>query len=321
MLARLAEELPTGQDWLYEPKWDGFRALVEIREHGAVVYSRNGHRLEGVFPDVAAAAVATLPPGCLVDGELVSPAPTGGVSFDGLLRRLSHRGGRPAAVVAFDLLELDAIDVTNRPFAERRRLLVGASASHPLVEVTPQTADLEEARAWLEESDLPGVEGVVAKRAGDPYRPGRRGWVKVKRRRTVDCVVGGFRGGRLLLGLYDRGGLLHHVGETVALSPEAWATAEPVLTLAGRAFTGRPAGLGRWEASRYDAWTECLPTAVCEVSYTQLEGGRFRHAVRLVRWRPDRDPRTCSRGQLSPDVRSSVGRTDPECPGAERWIR
>jgi ATP-dependent DNA ligase len=305
MLARLADVLPAGAGWLYEPKWDGFRARVEVGSGAAAIHSRNGHRLDGVFADVAAAAAAALPAGCAVDGELVSPVAGGGVGFEGLLHRLGHRAGHPAALVVFDLLSLDATGVIHLPLSERRRLLEGAIVPHPLVEPTAQTADLEEARCWLEDCDLPGLEGVVAKRAGDPYRPGSRGWVKVKRRRTVDCVVGGFRGARLLLGLYDGDGLLHHVGETVTLTPAVWAGATPILGREGRAFTGRPPGLGRWEASRYDEWTECVGAAVCEVSYTLLEAGRFRHPVRFVRWRPDRDPVSCRREQVLPaDVRA-----------------
>jgi ATP-dependent DNA ligase len=299
MLARLADALPTGPGWVYEPKWDGFRALVEVGQGRAAIHSRNGHLLNGAFTDVAAAVAAALPARCLVDGELVSPLDGAGVSFEGLLRRLAHRAA-PAGLVLFDLLELDGTDLTGQPLMERRRKLQAALGPHPLLELGPQTSDPLEARTWLDECELPGVEGVVAKRATDPYRPRSRGWVKVKRRRTADCVVGGHRGGRLLLGLYDGAGVLHHVGETATLSSPVWATALPVLACEGRAFTGRPPGLGRWEASRYDDWTECLPLAVCEVSYTQLEHARFRHQVRFVRWRPDRDPASCTRDQLEP---------------------
>ena len=279
MLARLAEELPAGPGWLYEPKWDGFRAIVEVGQGKAAIHSRNGHRLDGAFRDVGAATAAALPAGCVVDGELVSPLAGGGLRFEGLLRRMARRDATPAALILFDLLAVDGTAVTGRPLVERRRQLETVLAPHALVTLTPQTADPIEARAWLSDCDLPGVEGVVANRATDPYRPGSRGWVKMKRRRTADCVVGGFRSGRLLLGLYDGEGLLHHVGETVTLPPAVWAEALPVVASTGRAFTGRPPALGRWEASRYDEWTECRPAAVCEVSYTQLEGGRFRHAV------------------------------------------
>ena len=259
MLARLAEDLPEGSGWLYEPKWDGFRAIAEVGEAGVAIHSRNGHRLDAVFPDVAVAIAEAFPCGCVVDGELVSRLAGGGISFEGLLRRLGGRHDRPATLVPFDLLALDGTEVTHLPLVERRRLLENSVSPHALVELTVQTDDLEEARAWLADSDLPGVEGVVAKRAGDPYRPGARRWVKVKRRRTVDCVVGGFRGGRLLLGLYDGAGLLHHVGETVTLPPAVWAAALPVLATEGSAFTGRPPGLGRWEASRYTSGRSACP--------------------------------------------------------------
>jgi ATP-dependent DNA ligase len=249
---------------------------------------------------VATAALGALPDRCTVDGELICPVADGGLSFEALLGRMSRRlGGEPAGLMVFDLLVLDGEDLMGLPFAERRRRLEAVVTEGGRIAITPQSEDPAVARAWLDDCDVQGVEGVVAKRGGDPYRPGHRGWVKVKRRRTVECVVGGFRGGRLMLGLHDEQGLLHHVGETVPLPPRVWAGVESTLAVArGAAFTGRPPGVGRWEGDRYEEWTECLPRAVCEVAYTQLDGGRFRHAVRFVRWRPDREPSSCLRDQL-----------------------
>jgi ATP-dependent DNA ligase len=210
MLARLAEDLPTGDGWLYEPKWDGFRALVHRRGARAEVVSRHGRSLTVAFEDVAEAAADALPDGCVVDGELVAPV-EGGVLFDGLLRRLSGGGaadGTPAALIAFDLLQVGGADVTARPLSERRRALEALVLASGRVVVNLQTSDVHEAQAWLEGGALTGVEGVVAKRTSGRYQPGQRGWVKVKE--ASDC-----RGGRGRIPRHSRApGAVRRGGET-----------------------------------------------------------------------------------------------------------
>jgi ATP-dependent DNA ligase len=304
MLARLAEGLPTGDGWLYEPKWDGFRALVHRRGTRAEVVSRHGRSLTVAFADVAAAAADALPDGCVVDGELVAPV-EGGVLFDGLLRRLSGGGSAastPAALIAFDLLQVGGDDVMARPLSERRRALEALLPASGRMVVNLQTPDVHEAQAWLDGGALTGVEGVVAKRTSGRYQPGQRGCVKVKRHRTAEVVVGGFRGTRVLLGLYDAEGRLHHVGETVSLGLGELARMATGLSRVqtGETFTGRPPGVGRHQHDRLDGWVEVRPEVVVEVSYTLLDQGgrRFRHAVRLLRLRPDREPASCTKEQL-----------------------
>lgn len=328
MLARLARELPP-RALLYEPKWDGFRCLAFV-EGGAVdLRSRHGRPLTRYFPEIAA-ALAGLPRPAVLDGELVVPR-AGGLAFEPLLARLHPSPSRvarlardtPAALVAFDLLAEGDEDLTSRPLRERRPRLAALLAGAPgSLRVTPSTRDPAAARAWLEAPPASGVDGVVAKDLGSVYAPGRRGWIKVKRERTADCVVGGFRTyagaplvASLLLGLWDAGGRLVHVGVSssfgegdrralherfrplaVPLAGHPWEHgfnlgASPVGRLAGSA--------GRWDPALMSLdWTAVAPARVVEVAYDRLDGLRFRHPARLVRFRPDRDPRSCALDQL-----------------------
>jgi ATP-dependent DNA ligase len=330
MLARLARELPVGP-LAYEPKWDGFRALAFLDGGRVDLRSRHGRPFARYFPEVCR-ALAALPGAAALDGELVVPGPDG-LRFEPLLARLHPSASRvarlseetPAALVAFDLLAEGDLDLRPRPFAERRarleRLLAGAPRS---VRLTPATADLAEARAWLDRPPGSGIDGVVAKGLDRPYAPGQRGWVKVKRERTADVVVAGFRAfagapevASLLLGLWDGAGRLVHVGvassfpgatrralfaglapRAVPLAGHPWERgfnlgASPVGRLAGSA--------GRWDPATMSLdWTALAPERVAEVGYDQLDGLRFRHPARLVRWRPDRDPRSCALEQLAP---------------------
>ncbi|MFL5925096.1 MAG: ATP-dependent DNA ligase [Gaiellaceae bacterium] len=324
MLARLARELPVG-DYLYEPKWDGFRCLA-FREGGEVdLRSRNGRPLARYFPEVVE-ALLVLPEGRFVlDGELVV-AGEDALDFLALMARLHPAASRverlreetPASFVAFDLVAAGGEDLAERPFAQRRaRLeqLVGLVA--PPLALTPVTADVKVARAWLDR-----FEGVVAKHRELRYEPGRRVMVKVKHERTADCVVAGFRWlverplpSSLLLGLYDDGGELRHVGVAAGFSealrrelldrlaplavPLEGHTWEQGFRLPGSP-TGRLKGsAGSWIPGEMEQdWVPVAPELVAEVAYDQLDGHRFRHAGRFQRWRPDRDAQSCRVDQL-----------------------
>jgi ATP-dependent DNA ligase len=330
MLARLSRELPEG-DWVYEPKWDGFRCLAFRASGGEIdLRSRNQRPLARYFPELVE-ALRALPRAAVLDGELVIVGPRG-FDFPGLLARVHPASSRvaklsretPASFVAFDLLAEGEEDVRPRPFAERRgRLERLLAAAPPLVTLTPATDDPAIAREWLEGFHGAGVDGVVAKRRDLPYEPGRRTMVKVKRERTVDCVVAGLRTfwgepvvASLLLGLWDGPGALRHVGVASSF-PERerralFAALAPLaVPLEGhpweRGFnvanspTGRLAGsAGRWDPREMGLdWTPLAPDRVAEVGFDRLDDLRFRHPARLVRWRPDRDARSCRLEQLS----------------------
>jgi ATP-dependent DNA ligase len=330
MLARLSHELPEG-DYVYEPKWDGFRCLAFSAPAGEIeLRSRNQRPLARYFPELVE-ALRALPRAAVLDGEIVIAGPSG-FDFPALLARLHPSPSRvarlsretPASFVAFDLLADGEEDLRPQPFDERRRRLEAllAGAKSPL-HLTPATRDPAVARAWLERFHGAGIDGVVAKRRDLRYEPGRRVMVKVKRERTADCVVAGLRTyagepavASLLLGLWDAGGALRHVGVAStfrerdrgalldALAPLAvpleghpW---ERGLNLTGGA-TGRLAGAaGRWDPRVMDLdWTPLAPERVAEVAFDRLDGLRFRHPARLVRWRPDRDARSCTLDQLA----------------------
>ena len=333
MLAASADALPTGDGWLYEPKWDGFRAIV-FRGAGAddvFIQSRELRPLDRYFPELHAAFLAQLPAGCVLDGEIVIVTAQG-LDFDALQLRLHPAASRvemlakttPAAFVAFDLLAVDGRDTRTVAQAERRGLLertLGRAA--PPVYLTPVTRDRETARLWLEEFEGAGLDGVIAKAAGGTYQPGKRAMIKVKHARTADCVVAGFRWhksgtdavGSLLLGLYDEQGTLHHVGVTSAfpmatrrrlvgelaplrrnaLDHHPWR--EWASPDAG-GFVRMPGGQSRWSAGKDLSWEPLRIERVCEVKYDHLQGRRFRHAALFLRWRPDKRPAECRYDQL-----------------------
>jgi ATP-dependent DNA ligase len=331
MLAKLAESLPAGR-FLYEPKWDGFRALV-FRGAGDEVFiqSRDLRPLDRYFPELHEAFLRLLPPGCVVDGEIVIAGPLG-LDFDALQLRLHPAASRvarlaaesPAAFVAFDLLAADGEDLRGQPQTERRarleRLMVNAPS--PL-HLTPMTRDVGLAAEWLARFEGAGLDGVVAKPESGLYQPGRRAMIKVKHARTADCVVAGFRWhksggdavGSLLLGLFDDAGVLHHVGITSAftmavrrklaseLAPLRERAAEhhpwrdwksPDAHLSARL----PGGQSRWSAGKDLSWEPLRIERVCEVRYDHLQGDRFRHATIFVRWRADKQPADCRYDQL-----------------------
>jgi ATP-dependent DNA ligase len=332
MLAKLASELPPGEGWLFEPKWDGFRALV-FRDGGDVfVQSRDGRPLDRYFPELAPALRDNLPERCVVDGEVVIVGPRG-LEFEALQLRLHPAASRvkklaaetPAAFVAFDLLALGDRDVRTAPQAERRTLLEQAlRGARAPVHLTPCTRDRAQAAEWFHRFEGAGLDGVMAKHESTTYQPGKRVMVKVKHARTADCVVAGFRwhkGGKgtrvgsLLLGLYDDRGELHHVGVTssftLAKRAQLAQELEPLRESAMAAHPWKewalamdsaavrmPGGQSRWSAGKDLSWEPLRIERVCEVRYDHLQGDRFRHATTFVRWRPDRKPSDCRYDQL-----------------------
>ena len=322
MEAVAADTLPAGKEWQYEPKWDGFRCLA-FRDGSRVrIQSKAGKPLERYFPDVVAALAALPATRFVVDGEIVIPV-DGRLSFDELLLRVHPAESRvrklveehPARLVVFDLLadergrSLAALPLTER----RKRLESFAKRYLPpgrAIVLSDATRRIATARSWLADGGAGDLDGVVAKRLDLPYRSGERdGMVKVKRQRSADCVVGGFRYaskgggiGSLLLGLYDGDGLLHHVGFCSSFRAEERkalaARLEPLRTPPG--FTGRaPGGPSRWSTERSAEWEPLAPKLVVEVGYDHVSGGRFRHGTRFLRWRPDKPPRRCTMEQIA----------------------
>ncbi|MBW3535511.1 MAG: ATP-dependent DNA ligase [Gemmatimonadetes bacterium] len=321
MLATLSRQLPVEDGLLYEPKWDGFRCLV-FRDHSTVeLQSKAQKSLTRYFPEVAAAVRALRPPRFALDGELVVPSERG-LSFDALLQRVHPAASRveklaaetPALLLVFDLLATgEKTSLLEAPLERRRpRLQTWAERylgeeSDGTVRLSPATVEREVALEWLEK--LRGVDGVVSKDLDAPYRAGRRdAMVKIKRIRTADCVVGGFRRsstgdgvGSLLLGLFDDEGRLHHVGFTSGLTDaqrvELLDLLEPFVEEPG--FTGRaPGGPSRWSRDGGGAFEPLRPELVVEVAYDHVSGGRFRHGTRFERWRPDKAPRQCTLDQI-----------------------
>jgi ATP-dependent DNA ligase len=328
MEARTEVALPVEPGkWQYEPKWDGFRCLVFKEGEAVELRGKSGKPLGRFFPEIVA-LLAGLPFDRFVaDGELVIE--TGGrLSFDALQMRLHPAESRirklaaetPARLVLFDLLLApDGAALIDRPLSERRRALETFGrevAGKDRLLVTPATRDPGEAERWL--AGYAGTDGVVAKRADRPYESGERTMVKVKRLRTADCVVGGFRYeshsrnvGSLLLGLYDAQGLLDHVGFTATIAEKEQAALTRKLEALREApgFTGRaPGGPSRWSTERSSDWEPVRPELVVEVRFDHVTGDRFRHGTKLLRWRPDKAPRQCTMDQIAPpaDLRSSA---------------
>jgi ATP-dependent DNA ligase len=331
MLAKIAVELPAGPGYLYEPKWDGFRAIVFRDRADLTIQSRDLRPLDRYFPDLHQALLDRLPARCVIDGEIVI-ATARGLDFDALQMRLHPAASRvarlaastPASFVAFDLLSLGNEDLRRKPMTTRRARLERALRDvAPPVYVTPMTLDLRTARAWLARFEGAGLDGVVAKPGAGTYEPGKRAMLKVKHARTADCVVAGFRWhraapsvvGSLLLGLYDDDGQLQHVGVTSSFTMEMRralaAELEPLRKGALATHPWRswaspadgetvqmPGGQSRWSAGKDLSWEPLRLERVCEVTYDHLQGRRFRHAATFLRWRPDRLPRDCRYDQL-----------------------
>jgi ATP-dependent DNA ligase len=330
MLARLVRELPA-DGYLYEPKWDGFRCLVVRDGDELELISRNGRPLARYFPELVVALGTIAPERWVIDGEVLVSVEDR-FDFAALMARLHPAASRvrelaertPAMFVAFDLVTVGREDLSERGFAERRArledLLAGVS---PPIHLTPATDDGVLARRWLDEFQGGGIDGVVAKHRDLPYTPGKRAMLKVKHERTAECVVGGARGSgpplevwSLLLGLYDDDGDLEHIGVASSFSrARRRQLAEELAPLAvpleghpwergfltGGGPMGRLAGAaGRWTPEMTLDWVPLAPERVLEVSYTQLDGRRLRHAAKFARWRPDRDPKSCRLDQFAP---------------------
>jgi ATP-dependent DNA ligase len=332
MLAKPVAQLPEGR-YSFEPKWDGFRTIVFRDGDQIELGSRNERPLTRYFPEVVAAVAAHLPGRCVIDGEIVVPDPAGRrLDFDALLLRIHPAASRvallaeqtPARLVAFDLLALDDVDFTGQPFSRRRAALERALAgARSPVHLTPATTDRDLASSWVGRFEGAGLDGVVAKALDGVYEPDRRVWLKVKQQRTADCVVGGYRLhksgpdaiGSLLLGLFTDDGELASVGVIgafpLAVRRELFTELQPLVTT----FEGHPwdwarqleqAGERAWRGSESSRWNPgkaltfvpLRPERVVEVRYDHLEGRRFRHTAQFVRWRPDRDPRSCTYAQL-----------------------
>lgn len=323
MEALLAAELPTGEGWQYEPKWDGFRCLARRDGDEVTLTSKSNKPLARYFPEVAEMLRGTKDAQFLLDGELIIPAGDA-LSFEALQLRLHPAESRirrlaketPAELMAFDLLELAGKSLADLPLAERRKALERFFARNavPGLQLSPATDSRTTALDWLKR--IGGVlDGVIATRSDQEYRAGERAMIKVKQQRTADCVVGGFRYaekkaevGSLLLGLYDDDGLLHHVGFTSAIP----AKERPALTrdlealIKPPGFTGNaPGGPSRWNTERTTQWQPLKPELVVEVRYDQVTGRRFRHGTSFLRWRPDKDPKQCTFDQVAPELKPS----------------
>jgi ATP-dependent DNA ligase len=331
MLAKLTEALPESGEFLFEPKWDGFRAIVFRGGSDLFIQSRDLRPLDRYFPELHDVLLRELPVGCVLDGEIVIATATG-LDFDALQLRLHPAASRvaklaqatPSSFVAFDLLAADGRDLRGARQDERRdrleRLLADVA---PPIHLTPMTRDRSVAQDWLKRFEGAGLDGVMAKPEAGSYEPGKRAMLKIKHARTADCVVAGFRWhksgtdrvGSLLLGLYDDSGRLHHVGVTSSftmarrkelveeLAPlregaldghpwREWAEA------GAHEMTRMPGGQSRWSAGKDLSWEPLRVERVCEVKYDHMQGDRFRHAATFERWRPDRQPGDCRYDQL-----------------------
>jgi ATP-dependent DNA ligase len=326
MLAKLQPAIPQGNEWLYEPKWDGFRSIAFFDGNEMYLQSRDLKPLNRYFPELAASLAGALPSAAVLDGEVVIMTDHG-LDFDALQMRIHPAASRvnklaaetPASFVAFDVLAIGKDDLRGRPFGERRQLLEGylKDSAAPLF-ITPCTRDYAQAQAWFEAFEGAGLDGVVAKREGDAYQPNQRVMMKIKHLRTVDCVIGGFRWNRgeagksvgsLLLGLYGDDGVLHHVGHTssfkAAEKRELVETLRPYLTEdEGVGFgQGRtPGGPSRWTGDKDLSWVRLRPELVCEVTFDHLQGERFRHAATFKRWHHDKPPTACTFDQIATTV-------------------
>jgi ATP-dependent DNA ligase len=320
MLARASDEIPAGEGWTYEPKWDGFRAIVFRDGDTLEIQSRKQQPLARYFPELVERLKRALPEASVVDGEIIIPGPKG-LDFDALLQRIHPAASRiaklsvetPASFVAFDLLALGREDLSGEPFSQRRQRLVEAMGGRDTEEVfvTPSTDSPEEAARWFERFEGAGLDGVVAKRDELPYAPGERVMAKIKHARTADCVIGGWRKaskgdglGSILLGLYDEDGVLHHVGAVTALDAKRRKELAAMLApLAGGTSFGEgrtPGAPSRWAQGRDTSWNAVSPEIVVEVAFDHLQGDRFRHGAQLLRMRPDKAPRDCTYEQLEP---------------------
>ena len=331
MEARSVEAIPVGEMWQYEPKWDGFRCLLARDVQAVAMYSKSGQDQSRYFPEVVAATLALREKIFTLDGEIVVPM-SGQFSFDDLLQRIHPAASRvkklaeqtPALFLAFDLLRKGQMELISAPLSKRRLKLEAFSARQfskkALFRLSPASRKLKDAELWLASAGG-GSDGVIAKRLDLPYQAGNRdGMQKIKRYRSADCVIGGFRYaekpqarrrvvGSLLLGLYDASGLMHHVGfssgikakDRVALTKKLEAIRQ------NQSFTGAaPGGPSRWSTKRSSEWQPVKPKYVVEVSYDHFTGGRFRHGTSILRWRPDKRPTQCTFEQVKQKIDRAI---------------
>ena len=337
MLAKAVDKIPSDDGWLFEPKWDGFRAIVFRDGDEVLTQSRDLKPLDRYFPELAEPLKAALPDRCVVDGEVVI-SKDGELDFEALLLRIHPAASRvkmlaaesPASFVAWDLLALGDHDLRTTPQADRRKLLETALAGvEAPIHLTPATTDRALAEDWFHRFEGAGLDGVVAKRLSEGYQPGKRAMLKIKHQRTADCVVAGFRWhkngpgthvGSLLLGLFDDEGKLHHVGVTSSFTWDKRAELVPILEpLRKNALEGHPWGewaewsnwgssdasgqrlpgaTSRWNRGKDLSWEPLRAERVVEVAYDHLQGDRFRHGTTFKRWRPDKPPSECRYDQL-----------------------
>jgi ATP-dependent DNA ligase len=321
MEAELVRELPEGDGWQYEPKWDGFRGVLENVGGELALWSRNGRPLLRYFPELRPLG-ELLPPRSALDGEVVI-VPGGALDFDAMQMRLHPAESRirrlaaeiPARYVVFDVLLWDGEPVWERPLEERRAELQRVHATRPDLTLSPCTRSVSDARGWLAQFEALGLDGVVAKRLGVPYLPGSRaGVVKVKEHKTADCVVVGFRwkGEReavatLLLGLYREDGGLDYVGTCAVAARSRADVAAKVLPLAEDDPGWHASEPNRWGTGELEQ-VRLRPELVVEVRYDKVQGNRFRHGTKLIRWRDDKDPRDCTWRELRPPADAGAGR-------------
>jgi ATP-dependent DNA ligase len=335
MLAKRVDDIPTGDGWLFEPKWDGFRAIVFRDGDRYLIQSRDKKPLNRYFPELEAPILAQLPERFVGDGELVI-AKDDGLDFEALQMRIHPAASRvamlaeeiPAALVLWDCIGVGDENLMQTPFAERRaRLEQLLAAASPPIFVTPVTRDRDVAGDWFERFEGAGLDGVMAKQLDRGYEPGKRSMLKVKHQRTADCVVAGFRWhknskpneehggtlvGSLLLGLYDADGTLHHVGVAASfkeqrrrelvheLQPyrDGAEGAHPWWSEQEEAKQRRPGATSRWNANKDLSFVPLRPELCVEVSYDHMQGRRFRHTAHFVRWRKDKPARACDYAQL-----------------------
>ena len=330
MLAKLVDGIPATDGLLFEPKWDGFRSIVFRSTDDVYIQSRDLKPLDRYFPELHAALLDRLPPGCVIDGEIVV-VQDGALNFDALQLRLHPAASRveklskvmPSSFVGFDLLAIDGASIMERPQSERRETLERLLAKvEPPVYLTPMTRDRAVAAEWLQRFEGAGLDGVIAKPADAKYQPGKRAMFKIKHARTAECVVAGFRWhkkiadavGSLLLALYDDSGTLHHVGVTSSFTTvkrKALVTElEPLRKNAMASHPWKewaeavgdgqrmPGGQSRWSAGKDLSWEPLRIERVCEVKYDHMQGDRFRHAATFLRWRTDKAPKDCRYDQL-----------------------
>lgn len=320
MEAMLVKDIPYGKNWQYEPKWDGFRCIAFRDGTKVELQSKSGQSLARYFPEIVEAVLKVKATRFVIDGELIITI-NGEPSFDDLLQRIHPAASRvtrlsreaPARLIVFDLLvDEPGKAIFEQPLMTRREKLESFAtkylARNPTIELSPKTPDAAIALKWLSDSSV-RLDGVIAKRVDLPYRSGERdGMQKVKKLRTADCVIGGFRYastgkvvGSLLLGLYDDDGLLHHVGFTssfnAAEKKELTKKLEALIKPPG--FTGnKPGGPSRWSTKKTSEWEPLATKLVAEVQYDHFTGGRFRHGTRFLRWRTDKKPMQCGLDQL-----------------------